>query len=56
MLRMTSAICVVVRISVHVGVDNGRAIDDVRMGKESNIRVVTCEKRYEKERCYFLYF
>ena len=32
-LRMSAVFCVVVRISVNVGVDNGYSVDNMQMGK-----------------------
>jgi len=46
---MVSVFCVVMRFGVNVRVINGRATDDVRMGKEDSICVVTHKERYEKE-------
>ena len=54
LLRMVSAFGIVVGIGVHVGVDNRCAVDNMRMGKESNICVITHKEDYETKRYYFL--
>jgi len=53
---MISAFCVVVRISVNVRVDENRPVNNMKMGKEIRIYVVTHKERYEKERYYLLDF
>ena len=55
-LCMTSAIGVVVRMGVNMGVDNSRPTDNMQMGKESRACVETHKEHYEKERDYFLRF
>ena len=45
---MVSVLGIMVRIGVNMRVVNGCATDDVRMGKENSICVVTQKERYKK--------
>ena len=56
MLRVSSGFCVVVRIGVSMRVGDGRAINNMRMGKESRTCEETHKERYEEQRQYFIYF
>ena len=52
---MPSAFCIVVRIGMKVGMNNGRTTDDVRVGKKRNTCMVTDEERRKQKGYYFLY-
>jgi len=45
---MIATFCVVMRICMKVRVNDSRPADDMQMGKEIRIRVVTHKDHYEK--------
>ena len=56
MFGMTSAIGIVMRISVNVRVDNGCPTNGMYVRKKVHIHVVAYKESYEYECKYFLYF